>query len=452
MFRLSLRLSVLTALLVHAAAIVHPAGAGQPPAVGGESTQPALDVAETQPVLEGDIPVQADLVIADLRRVEALLQQTDEVDEIEAAWDAEAEAIVALHAELDGIDSDQVSNRRLEDHRIRWIETSDNLAPWAALLQARFALLQSEREELREHRLRWELTRERATADDLGPELLGRIDVLLARVVDIESRVRERRNAVGAVIERVAAGREVVAESVERVDATALRVRDRLTSRDAVPLWRALGSEVPASADVTGSIDYWRRTWSVYATEHRGALALLSAAFASLLVCALVLQRRNRSWVDDDTYVKASRVMARPASLAVALTLCLAPLVLQNPLGAVWDVVFVLMTVPVVRLGSALLPPAAVRALYAVTGLAILHRVSTLAADGSLVQRLFVLAIGGLSLITVVLALRRASRSDGAVTGWRLVVVTGGYATAVALGVSLGAGVLGWATLSTTLV
>ena len=46
MFRLSPRLGVLTALLVHAAATAHPVGAGQPPtdtAVGGESTQPALD-------------------------------------------------------------------------------------------------------------------------------------------------------------------------------------------------------------------------------------------------------------------------------------------------------------------------------------------------------------------------------------------------------------------------
>ncbi len=199
MFRLSLRLGVLTALLVHAAAIAHPAGAGQPPtdiAVGGESTQPAPDVAETQPVLEGDIPVQADLVLADLRRVEALLQQTDEIDEIEAAWDAEAEAIVALHAELDGVDSDHVSIRRVEDHRLRWVQTSDTLAPWAAILQARFALLQSEREELRDRRLRWELTRERAVADDLATELLGRIDLLLARVVDIEARLRERQNAV----------------------------------------------------------------------------------------------------------------------------------------------------------------------------------------------------------------------------------------------------------------
>ncbi|MCH7750407.1 MAG: mechanosensitive ion channel [Acidobacteria bacterium] len=455
MFRLSLRLVVLTALLVHTAAIVRPAGAGQPPtdtAVEAESAQPAPDVAEPQPVLEGEIPVQADLVLADLRRVETLLEQTDEIDEIEVAWDAKAEAIVALHGELDGIDADTVSNRRLEDHRIRWVETSDDLAPWAAILQARLALLQSEREDLRDHRLRWELTRERAAADDLTPELLGRIDVLLARVVDIELRVLEQRNAVGAVIERVAAGREVVAESVARVDATALRVRDRLRRRDAPPLWRAFGSDVSASVDVTRSIDYWWRTLSAYVTESRGALALLSAAFGLVLVCALVLQRRSRIRVDDDTHAQASRVVARPASLAVALTLCLAAVVLRNPVGAVGDVVFVLMTVPVLRLGSALLPPAGVRALYAVTGLAMLHRVSTLAADGSLVQRLFVLALAGLSLIAVVLAMRRAFRADGTVAGWRLVAVTGALATAVALGLSLGAGILGWATLSTTLV
>ncbi len=455
MFRLSLRLIVFTALLVHTAAIAHPAGAGQPPtdtAVETESTQAALDVAEPQPVLEGEIPVQADLVLADLRRVETLLEQTDEIDQIEVAWDAKAEAIVALHAELDSIDADQVSNRRLEDHRIRWVETSDDLTPWAALLQARFALLQSEREDLRDHRLRWELTRERAAADDLTPELLGRIDVLLARVIDIELRVLEQRNAVGAVIERVAAGREVVAESVERVEATALRVRDRLRSRDAPPLWRAFSSDVPASVDVTRSLDYWWKTLSAYATESRGALALLSAAFGLVLVCALVLQRRSRSRADDDTHAQASRIVARPASLAVALTLSLAPVILRNPVGAVGDVVFVLMTVPVLRLGSALLPPAAVRALYAVTALAILHRVSSLAADGSLVQRLFVLALGGLSLIAVVLAMRRAFRVDGAVAGWRLVAGASALAAAMALVLSLGAGILGWATLSTTLV
>ena len=128
-----------------------------------------------------------------------------------------ARARARVRRELDGIDLDRISTRRLEDQRIPWIELRAEFDAWGSVVRERFGALQDERELLREERQRWEVTAQRAVADELAPELLRRIDDLLARVTDVEARVLEQRNAIGAIVDRVATSQEVVAESLQPV-------------------------------------------------------------------------------------------------------------------------------------------------------------------------------------------------------------------------------------------
>ena len=73
---------------------------------------------QAQPIPTGQIPTSADVVAADLRRIGAMLQPTADVSRIDATLVEREATIVVLLGELDGIDPNRVSARRLEDQRV----------------------------------------------------------------------------------------------------------------------------------------------------------------------------------------------------------------------------------------------------------------------------------------------------------------------------------------------
>ncbi len=105
-----------------------------------ETAVPQVEAAapqELQPIDEGDIPSRAEFVAADLRRIEVLIQPAAEIVRIEDALIDRDVRIVALLAQLDSIDPNRVSMRRIEDQKLPWLELSTEVAAWGSLLQAR---------------------------------------------------------------------------------------------------------------------------------------------------------------------------------------------------------------------------------------------------------------------------------------------------------------------------
>ena len=93
---------------------------GQEPAQTAAQEMPA-DASEPVRIPASDIPSRSDEVLADLRRVEALLEPSYEVQAIRSTIDEQKDVLVALHSELDGIDPQRVSTRVLDDHRLKWL-------------------------------------------------------------------------------------------------------------------------------------------------------------------------------------------------------------------------------------------------------------------------------------------------------------------------------------------
>ncbi len=415
------------------------------------SQQETATPEQPQPILEGEIPSRANVAAADLRRIDALLQPPADISRIESALTDRETAIVALHRELDGIDLDRISTRRLEDQRIPWIELRAELDAWGSVVRERFGALQDERELLREERQRWEGTAQRAVADELAPELLRRIDDLLARVTDVEARVLEQRNAIGAIVDRVATSQEVVAESLQDIDAIAERMRGRLFDRNAAPLWLWLGTvEVqPLVEDVIEAREHWVQAFFAYLGLRRGRLAFLLVLFVALLFGAFGLRRRGRGWpAADEALERARSLIGRPFSVALAFALAITVLVLSNPVGSATDVLIVLAIVPMIRIGSVVLAPTARRALYSVAALTILVRISSLGPDGSPLRRLLLLLVTILAFAATAFVALRARRLAVELSGWHPAAVAATSVAAVVLGIALGANVLGWLELS----
>ncbi len=427
------------------------------PARASQQTEPPAQEliavpSEPVPIPGSDIPSRADEVLADLRRVEALLAPSYEIEAIRSTVDERKNMLVALHAELDGIDADRVSTRVLEDHRLKWVKFQETVGEWTSALQERWKTLQREREALGQTRRQWEATREVGTKEAFSPELLQRIDGILERVSDVQRQIRERSDGVAAVIDRVARGREVTAEALVKVDAMGTEVRGRWLSRDEPPLWNVVGIWERASLmrEARQAQRYWLATIVDFVENRQEQFLFLSALFAVFLSIALLLRRWSRSWPEDDPAFETARfVVSRPVSAALAFTLISMNWVIGDAPGPVRDLSAVLAVIPVLRLGVGLIAHAAKPMLYGAVTLFLLNRFWVLAPDASLLRRLLLLFVIALALAGAIALIRRwRAASDTKGSGWWRLAEAGLYLASVLLAVSLLVGVLGWSTLA----
>jgi small-conductance mechanosensitive channel len=403
---------------------------------------------EPRPISEGRILTRAEVVSSALRGIEGQLEPDPALDRISGELERKELEFLLSRAELDGLDLDQVTVLRLEDLRLPWLEFSQDLARWKSRAEVRFEALQDRREYLRGERAAWELTRDGPPDHELSEELLAAVDATLERVVDVESRLRERRDQVGSLLQRIVTSEELTLDALDRLDEATQLVRRSWLTRGA-PLWEAFEAEAlrsPAPGTLDAA-DRWIAAQVDYAELVPGRLLALAATFLLLLWGTLALRRKQDGQVTSgDGKQHTSRLLQRPYSVALAGALLLTLPLLPYPRGSATDVLLVLAVLPIVRLGPVVLRGGLRRVLYLVVGLTLLTRFTGLWADESLGSRLLLLSTTALGLGVAVVQARTGGGEPTTRRGRfvRWLAATG----ALLLAVGLGANLLGWTELS----
>ena len=423
------------------------------PALGQEAPE-APAATEEGPVA---IPLavvapRAEELAANLRRIEALLEPSDDVAAIDAALSERSDTFVELRRKLDDLDSSDVSVRMLDDHRLSWMEQDEMLADGLSSLQERWQSLTQEGERLDATKRRWGATRERAVADDAPAEMLAHIDTQLERIAEVEAKLEIRGVAVAVVLARVSRSREIALEGLEQIRVVARDIRQRLWIRDAPPLWDWTASTEgrSLSEEAENAHRYWLETLIHFVEARQGRFLFLASLFLGFLLIGEVAKRRSTTWpAENHELDDAQFVVSRPISTAVAFTLALMVFVLDNPAGPISDLIVLVAIAPFIRLGIGLCAPIAHSALYSFGALLLLNQFWSLFPDGSFLRRLLHLGVTALALAVVAgLIARRRSSDETKSSGWwsfawLLLAMAG-----VSLTISLIANLLGWTNLA----
>ncbi len=400
---------------------------------------------------EAEIPSRADQVFDDLQRLESLLEPSPRVKSIEAEEARLRADLLDRRTELDTMDPDRTSVRRLDDLRPTWSEARSRLEDWTSLLEQRWKTVEHEQAELQATRAQWQATRSAAEAESAPPELVRRIDEVLSRLAEVEAEARQRADALAAVMDLVGRGRETATLALARLDAMTERARRRLLVRGTPPLWD-VASWVRGQGDVGVERALVLCGIALRCVPPVVARRLDVAAEFVVLLLALALRGRSRAWPAADHEKDAARLLAsRPAATALLVTLAATTLTLERPVGPVRDLVGLLAIGAVARLGTAFVPREWRLPLFAVAGLTVLDGLWPLAPDGSLLQRLLLLLVSVPAAVGATLWLRRrrlAIVHAGPPGRWANATTLGLGVSSALLGVSLLALALGWTSLA----
>ena len=454
--RLPLALGLLAALVVTAPGTVLAQQDGvattADESTSAESTEATPPVVSAPlPIAVADIPFRAEGVADAVRRVRALSQPSDAIQDIETALVDQVAVVRRLRFDLGAIDTSRTSVRHLDDHRIEWIERQARLTNWRTTLQNRWSALIAGRDELRREFGRWDATyREVALNTEEPVGLLVSVGEILDSLDEATQTVQQRVDSIASLITRANDDLQVATAALDRLDGMSVTVRQRLLVRDAEPIWRGVSvAEVRRfPADIDQSRQLWVRTLVEFVGEREGRFAVLLGTFVLLFGLTLALFRSSRRWAADESLTVARHVVSRPLALAVLFTLVANAVVFPRAVGPINDIVALLAIGPVLRVGAGIVAPHIRSALYGVSGALVLQLASTLVPNGTEARRVALLVLSVLTLAGAVYLLRRWRRREVTryVTG--RVGTAGIYLAALLLLGSFIANLLGWFQLS----
>ena len=386
--------SVVSALSVSIWCAVTLLGVAPPPLQAEPVAETRQVAPPLQPIGEGDISTRADLVSADLRRIEQLIDPTEGVLRIEGGLNERVADIISLRQKLDEAVASRISFAWLENQRLLWMQSEAELSTWTELAGERFRTLQGERERLRDMRELWELTEREVDFTELGPELLPRVQGVIARIIDVEARVRQRRNEVGALADRIGSNLSLVSDALLDLESSSGAIRRQMLSRDEQPLWRVeFGTPSGVVRDVREMLGEGWQALVAYSRVSPGATSVALLWLLFLMGAALRNRSRSTTAAAGEVSERATDLLRRRYSVAWAFALAGAYLILPYPIGTAAIAFVVAAAVPLWRLGAIVFDRAARRVLYAAVVLSLVLVATFVIPAGSLLQRLTILGV-----------------------------------------------------------
>ena len=412
-----------------------------------ESTAAATATPEV--IQPGDIPLRADIDERFVQDVRLRALQHDPSDELQPQLEQLANGIVTLSRTLKKEELQELSAIRLQSLENHWKFYDRQLADWRKELERVTASYSEDAAALAKRRVTWEATQSSMDVNAVNAALSNRVALILDQLTQAEQalsgpldhqiQLRRRANSVQASIDAGLKGMDGAIAYYDR----------RLTTIDARPVWEAWRDTHFTRAGLAGTMTGLRfesqflREWTA-PNLHR--IRGYEAAVIVLLPLMLYLSIRSRKIVVTEPGMQAAvKVLRRPVSAWLVLSLIVLPFAFPEAPLVLHQVAFLVAMIPVLRL----LPAKVFHVLgswpYFGTLLFVLYRLSFPVLDDQLYFRLYILAVAALALVIILwlLVSRRGLPPTADTAPARGYARMLGWLAIAALFVAIGANVVG---------
>lgn len=339
-----------------------------------------------------ELSVQADAATVNLREITTSAALRPALAEIEQELPALVREIDARLREHTRIISQRPSLELLRTLERNWQRISTTLSLRTAELDERIASLDRHLTQIGDMEKTWKETVAFARNEQAPPELVRRVETLLAAIARARSTVEAQRDLALRLQSRVAAQAFRITEAIEAIR----QVRDvtlaRVLHKDSPALWnRALlaraGEQIPAHSQESRETQW--TALKAYFDRHSSRFLLHGLTFASLALFLYWVRHRIRLWAREDPGVqRAALVFAWPMATALVLTFIVSRWFYPEGPRLLWALVGGLALIPTVLVLRRLVAPYLVPLLYAVIAFYFVDQLRAITASIVLVSRL----------------------------------------------------------------
>ena len=244
----------------------------------------------------------------------------------------------------------------LEDEQRFWRSLSLDFGEKRRLLTTRAAKLQEQIQTLEAQQPEWAATWMQIHESPGIEALVERTKEQLDKIQVVKSQVQEQLNIVLTLQNQVSQQDQQISDVLLRVREARERERSRLLELDSRPLWEGLDSQA-LQPSFRRSFDRSFTTASEFVSTHKLALFSLASVYLLALCGVLKTRRYLAPPSQPEVPTEASRVFARPFSVALLVTLIgTGEYLASAPIGIAF-VFYLLLLIPVLRILAPLIEP-----------------------------------------------------------------------------------------------
>jgi small-conductance mechanosensitive channel len=349
------------------------------------------------PIPAREIPDRAAEIRTLLREVVASTDFASEIDAIARDFEREQDQLEVLTVE---------TSRRLdaggpasviEEAQHAWVRSSNRIDEWLNTLKTHATTIAEAKEELGEERQVWELTRDSADEVELPEALLQQVEETLVAIGEAEEAARSNRDAVLILQSDVARQKAQIQEMLEVQKEEVARRRREVVSVDSPPLWKTFttpGIHGAPSEQVAAMWTSSVESIEAYVAEQSNRLVRQVVFLALLTVGLFVLRRRAALWVQQDRSLQSTvAILNRPIAAAFIITTLFSELFHPEAPRAWLDLIGLILLLAVLRILPGMVPESLKPGAYLLALVFFLHKLTDLAPDGNLINRLALLAL-----------------------------------------------------------
>jgi potassium-dependent mechanosensitive channel len=289
-----------------------------------EKTEPAAPtVAEPAPIPLPEVATDAEAASARLRDILAELSPDPIAEEVAEQLPVLTREIDTRFRETRKIVAQRASLEILIGLEAEWRRLRRNLSGWTRDLTNRATWLEHQIAELDELEKTWEQTLDAAKSSNAPPEVLHRIEAVIAQIGQVREAVKKQRARVLTLQNRVAGQEARIADALRLIRQAREDVLNRLFVKDSPAIWSTeVRSHAPQDLLEETRTSFYTQwtTLLVYAERQTVRFFLHAAVFIALATGFYWARRRMRSRVTGDPG-PADRALVFDMPIAAALML-----------------------------------------------------------------------------------------------------------------------------------
>src|SRR6266536_2652002 len=424
-----------------------------------ENAAPAAPtVAEPAPIPLPEVAADAEAASSRLRDILAELSPDPIAEEVAEQLPVLTREIDARLRETRKIAAQRASLEILVGLEAEWRRLRRNLSDWTRDLTNRATWLEHQIAELDELEKTWEQTLDAAKSSNAPPEVLRRIEAVIAQIGQVREAVKKQRARVLTLQNRVAGQEARTADALTLIRQAREDVLNRLLVKDSPAIWSTeVRSHAPQDVleETWTSLSTQWATLSVYVERQPIRFFLHVAIFISLAAGLYWTRRRVRHRMAEETdSAGTSFVFEMPIASALILSFLCSRWIYPQVPRLLWAMLGAVALIPSVIFFRWLLERDLYPTLYALVVLYFIDQLRTVVAAVQFLPRLLFLVemlAGMLFPIWLVRSMGRQRHWTPETEHLRKTIKVAAYAALLVSALAFMSNILGYVTLANLL-
>ena len=298
---------------------------------------------------------------------------------------------------------ERMPRRKLRQLIYEWDLRLNKLNTWDDMLSQRSKSCEENVRQLEEMIVLWQITSEKAIAEEAPAVIQGRIKSNLDEIKVVKTRLFKRIEVLLTLRDRISDDQLEVTKLIGLIENAESEFGKHFFVRDSLPLWESIQAgkdNMNFGSQILDSFSDFFQDNKAFVYAYHVHFYVHMFIFAALLVLMFYLYYRNKHdqlLVEDDKTLKSSVFFVLyPFSAALLIALFLASVIYPTQHVEFRELVLLLMLIPIARIVPDIIPSELRKPLYFLVGLCVLDFLENIVEQHVFQQRL------GLLLFTII--------------------------------------------------